>query len=153
MHDLAQSLHKCVLADVLISPGHAKIEFSRAPPRRRDGPSIYNATSSWSQWHLIDNRFWFRWKLPSGEPAKDIFISVTKNPMAGQLIRERFPEAKLKTKDLHSQPFFSFDPLMHSSTIIGYPTLGSFKGLDVEYRYKSVFPQFQEPTDIGTQSA
>lgn len=147
IHDLAQSLHKCVLADVLVSPGHAKIELSRAPHRRRDGPSVYTATSSWSQWHLIDNRFWFRWKLPSDESAKDFFISVTKNPMAGQLIRERFPDAKLKTKNLHSQPFFSFDPDIHSSNIIGYPTLGSFTGLDVEYRYKSVFPQFQVLTE------
>lgn len=136
---------KQTLLDVTISPTeNDELQFRRSRPRSTEGLkyTVYKATKEWSEWQLVDNRFWIRWKLPEDSEvaerninarvlyttanSKDVLNEIFGGGIGGALRRQ-------------TNPLFMFDDpedpyTLRSDLIIGYPTLGYCRGLHMEWQ-------------------
>lgn len=135
---------KRTLLDVSIFPTDGHLAFKRSRPRAQKSLeySVYKATKDWSQWRLIDNRFWIRWKLPDTHERSDCNINArilysTANSKA--TLSKIFGSDIKPSYERQTHPLFMFDDpsdpyTLRSDLIIGYPTLGYCRGLNMEWQ-------------------
>lgn len=129
---------------------NSPISFTRERPRHNSvvGVTEFRATHEWSDWELVDHRWFLRWKLPSLESTGDVESMRTRyftaklgvNPSdLLELLSPTLSEGARKRLKEHIETH----PLLiwcdnHSSdelsreNIIGFPTLESTTSLQVE---------------------
>lgn len=124
--------------------------FRREPPRSSEYKNleIFRATDVWSEYQVVDNRWFFRWRLAkhSKQPGPRFFsVSFLKDPDSvfqplSKLMQTQDVETVRRFVNTH--PFLmwsnSDDPYtITPENIIGFPTLGiAANGLEVEVEPK-----------------
>lgn len=135
---------------------NGKLYMCREQPRRLqlENVVVYKASSEWSKWVSLDNRWSFRWKLPQLEESShikkemmndrvyfDVRFVKDPTPVMKLLVPNQDKLNQKQRAELRSQmklhPMLKWtDPqivdAVDSDKVIGFPTLGLVRGLEVE---------------------
>lgn len=135
---------KWTLLDVAIFPMDGHLIFKRGRPRAQKSLeyTVHKATKDWSEWKLIDNRFWIRWKLPATHEKSECNINsrlLYSTANTKTTLSKIFGSDIKPSYERQTHPLFMFDDpedpyTLRSDLIIGYPTLGYCRGLNMEWQ-------------------
>lgn len=148
LHDIAERVllpepFKQNVLGVEFSLKHGVLRVQRENWRRDIPPEdrVFEATAFWSDWTLLDNRFWLRWRLPIGHISPRLFSVTFLRDIAPAVdalqLDEREAKRLIGAGSLH--PFLQFERLQNAlsaETVIGFPTLDVTRNLETEWRMK-----------------